>query len=215
MEIFLVLTDTDSTSLKFIFISDPNSEIHESKYRDIIFEIITSSQIYKRFDSSHEFWDNFGARKEQKRNKIEYSKIENIDNPCILTLAVNPKEYLELFEDKNLNKKHKGVKKGWSGLGFKNFAQRIGSLVNFDTFEKPPRDTKIVSRLIAVAGEMDKSTYIKNKFSQLNDKRFYFLDGIISLPFYHPILSKINEFKQKKARELKSIFGEKKSTCFT
>ena len=46
VEIFLVLTDTDSTSLKFIFISDPNSEIPESKYRDIIFEIITSSQIY-------------------------------------------------------------------------------------------------------------------------------------------------------------------------
>ena len=159
MEIFLKLTDTDSTSWKFILISDPNSEIPE-------------------------FWDNFGARKEQKRNKIEYSEIENIDNPCILTLAVNPKEYLELFEDKNLNKKHKGVKKGSSGLGFKNFAQRIGSLVNFDTFEKPPRDTKNVSRLIAVAGEMDKSTYVKNKFSQLDGKRFCFPDGIVSLRFF-------------------------------
>ena len=25
-------------------------------------------------------------------------------------------------------------------MAFKNFAQRIGSLVNFDTFEKPPLD---------------------------------------------------------------------------
>ena len=45
VKIFHVLTETDSTSLKFIFISDSNSEISESKYRTIIFEIITSSQI--------------------------------------------------------------------------------------------------------------------------------------------------------------------------
>ena len=102
VEIFHVLTDTDSTSLKFIFISDPNSDIPESKYRDIIFEIITTSQIYERFDSSHEFWDIFGARKEQKRKKLGYYEMEHINNSCILTLADNPKEYLELFEDKNI-----------------------------------------------------------------------------------------------------------------
>ena len=110
VEIFHMLTDTDSTSLKFMFISDPNSEAPENKFRDIIFEIITSSQIYKRFDTSHEFWDILGARKEQKRKKIGYYEIKHINNLCILTLPVNPKEYLELFEDKNLNKKHKGIK---------------------------------------------------------------------------------------------------------
>ena len=70
-----MLTDTDSTSLKFIFISDPNSEAPENKFRDIIFEIITSSQIYKRFDTSHKFWDILGARKEQKRKKIGTMKL--------------------------------------------------------------------------------------------------------------------------------------------
>ena len=55
VEIFHVLTDTGSTSLKFMFISDPNRETPENKYRDIMFEIITSSKIYKRFDSSHGF----------------------------------------------------------------------------------------------------------------------------------------------------------------
>ena len=69
VKIFHVLTDTDSTSLKFMFISDPNSEIPESKFRDVIFEIITSSHIYKRFDSSQELWDIFGARNEEKRKK--------------------------------------------------------------------------------------------------------------------------------------------------
>ena len=125
-------------------------------------------------------------------------------------MAVNPKEYLELFEDKNLNKNHKGIKKGSSGLGFENFSQRIKSLVNFETSEKPPHDTKKVSRLTAVADEMVKTTVIKNKFSQLNDKRFYFQNGIVSLPFYHPNLAKKNEFKQKKGQRIDKYLWEEK-----
>ena len=115
---------------------------------------------------------------------------------------------LELFEDKNLNKKHKGIKKGSSGLGYENFSQRVKSLVNLDTFEKPPHDSKKVSKLSVVAGEMVKTTVVKNKFSQLNDKRFYFPNGIVSLPFYHPNLVKINEFKQKKGQRIEKYFWE-------
>ena len=81
---------------------------------------------------------------ERKRKKLSYCETGYIDNPCILTLAVNLKEYLRLLEDKNLNKKHKGVKKGSSVLSFKNFVQRIGSLVNVDTIEKSLLDTKYV-----------------------------------------------------------------------
>ena len=40
---------------------------------------------------------------------------------------------------------------------------------------------------------------IKKKiFSQLNDKRFYFPNGIISLPFGHLHLKKIDEYKNEK-----------------
>ena len=211
MEIFHVLVDTDSTSFKFIFISDPNSETLENKYRDIVFDVIIASEIYKKFDCSHIFWDTFWARKEQKRKKLRYYNIEHINNHCILTLAVNPKEYSELFKDKNLNKKHKSIKKGSSGLVFKNVSQRIKSLVNFDTFEKPPHDTKQLSRLTVVAGEMVKTTVTKSKFSQLNDKRFYFPHRVVYLPFQHPVLAEIDEFKQKKAKELKNIFGKRKN----
>ena len=70
VEIYHILTNTDSTSLKFIFVSGPESNIPESKYRKIIFEVVTLSDIYKRFDSSHPFWEFFGARKENKRKKI-------------------------------------------------------------------------------------------------------------------------------------------------
>ena len=82
VEIFHVLTDTDSTSLKFMFISEPNSEIPESKYKNIIFKIITSSQIYKRFENSHEFWDIIRARKEQKRKNSRTMKFNILIIPA-------------------------------------------------------------------------------------------------------------------------------------
>ena len=44
IEIYHILTDTDRTSLKFLFFSDPNSETPESKYGEILFEVITSSK---------------------------------------------------------------------------------------------------------------------------------------------------------------------------
>ena len=68
-----------------------------------------------------------------------------------------------------------------------------------------------MSRLTVVAGEMVKTTVTKSKFSQLNDKRFYFPDRVVYLPFRHPVLAEIDEFKQKKAKELKNIFGKRKN----
>ena len=65
---------------------------------------------------------------------------------------MNPKEYLELLKDRLLNKKHKRIKKGSTGLGFKNFMQTIKSLVNFETLEKPPLDQKQVSRFTVAQG---------------------------------------------------------------
>ena len=48
-----ILTDTDSTAFQFTFISDPNRDLPEKKFRDIIFEVIIATKIYKRFDTSH------------------------------------------------------------------------------------------------------------------------------------------------------------------
>ena len=46
--------------------------------------------------------------------------------------------------------------------------------MNFKNFEKPPTEAKQVSKLTVDKGEMVKKTVKKTKFSQLNDKRFYF-----------------------------------------
>ena len=143
VESFHALMETDSTSLQFVFISHPNSEIEKAKFRDIIFEVITSTNIYDRFaDSSHEFWDLFNTRKKNIHKDLRLYEIENINNPCVVTLAVNPKEYIEIFKDRNFKKKLKGITKGFSGLEYENYAERIKSLVNFDTFEKPQSNAK-------------------------------------------------------------------------
>ena len=64
-----ILTDTDSTSLLFIVISEASSDFEESKVRDIIFEVIIKTGIYKCFNSSHPFWDNFKAQRPKNKTK--------------------------------------------------------------------------------------------------------------------------------------------------
>ena len=128
VEIFHILTDTDSTTLKLVFISDPNSDVPEDKFRDINFEVIIATKIYKKFDTSQEFWDIFGSIKERRIKKLGYYEIT--DNSCFVTLTVNPKEYFEILKNSKSNKNHKGIKKGSSGMDFEDFVNRIKSLVN-------------------------------------------------------------------------------------
>ena len=62
VHMYHILTDTDSTSLQFLFISDPKSKICKQNYKEIIFEVIIVSGIYKQFHSSHQYWDRFNSR---------------------------------------------------------------------------------------------------------------------------------------------------------
>ena len=87
---------------------------------------------------------------------------ENIDNPYV-TLAVNLKEYFEFFKNYKTNKKHKGIKKGSRGMEFPNYANRLNSLVNFDTYGKPPAEYKEVLRFTVKHVEMIKTTVQKTK----------------------------------------------------
>ena len=61
-----VLTDTGSTCLQVIFISNPKSEIcgKKKQNKNVIFEVIIASEIYNRFYSFHEYWEKFSARQE-------------------------------------------------------------------------------------------------------------------------------------------------------
>ena len=85
------LTDTDSTSLFFIFICDLECSLPESEARKVIFECMINSDIFDRLDISHDFWEKFGVQDKKKKKVIGLFEIENINNPNICTIAVNPK----------------------------------------------------------------------------------------------------------------------------
>ena len=106
-----VLTNTDSKSIQFLIVSDPSSTYPECDVRDILFETFSSTEIRERFDKSDEFWRRFGLHCPQNQKVLGLYEIENINDPCYVTLAVNPKEYFEYFKSDNINKKRKGIKK--------------------------------------------------------------------------------------------------------
>ena len=53
------------------------------------------------------------------------------------------------------------------------------------------------------------TTVNKVQFASLNDKRYYFLDGIVSLPFGHPSLSELRDYK-KSLPKIHTIIKEEK-----
>ena len=139
-------------------------------------------------------------------------EVENINDPCYVTLAVNPKEYFEYFESENWNKKHKGIKKGAKGMEYENYAERIKPIIGFKTYQKPKADIKSVARISVKKGEMTTYLIKKNKFSKLSDKRFYFPNAIISLPFSHLTFKEIDEYKKDKGRKIEKYFWKEKET---
>ena len=67
-------------------------------------------------------------------------------------------------------------------------------------------------RFTIKGGKMKHDVIEKSKFVQINDKIFYFSDGIVSLPFSHPYLSELNNFKEQKGQRIeKYLLGEKQN----
>ena len=68
-----ILTDTDSTSLNFLIISNVSSRYPESKVRDILFEFFSSIEIKKRFHKSDKFWKKFGVHMPENQSRVNQS----------------------------------------------------------------------------------------------------------------------------------------------
>ena len=115
--IYLILTDTDSCSLQFLFLTSLRSQISENQAGKLIFEIILL-KIGHRIDTSNEFYEDFLYRNESTKKQVGLYEVESINNANIITIAVNPKDYYEVFKNKSINKKHKGVKKSTRGMNF-------------------------------------------------------------------------------------------------
>ena len=207
---YQILTETDSTSIQFIIVSDPASMFPECSVRDILFEIFPNTEIHKRFDKSDEFWKRFNFHEPKDQKVLGLYEVKHIDDPCYVTLAVNPKEYFEYFKSELINKKHKGIKKGCIGMEFKNYAERIKPLLNFETYKKPKADIKDMVRISVKKGEMTTHKIKKKKFSQLSDKRFCFPNAVVSLPFGDISLKKIDEYRKDKGWRIEKYFWTEK-----
>ena len=203
------LTDTDSTSLFFLFICSFDSELPESEARKVIFECMINSKILERLDLSDDFWKNFKVQNKKTKKEMGLYETESINNENICTIAVNPKEYFETFKNRKINKKHKGVRRDTPGMDFERYASRIRDL-RLDLDQDNVQQDKIVQKRLQVKNtEMIMTSSNKVRFAQLNDKRYYFSDGIISLPFGHPSLNETREYKKSLQKIHKIIEKEK------
>ena len=91
-----------------------------------------------------------------------------------------------------------------------SFGKRINSVKEIEMFGQLKKDTVNQSRFTIKNNEMILQTVEKCKFVQINDKKYCFEDGIISLPFYHPYLNEINEYKTNKKEKIENwILKEK------
>ena len=104
------LTDTDSTSMFFVFICDLQCNLREDKARDVVFEVMLKSKIFDRVDLSADYFEQFKCQNPDLKKQVGLFEVENIDKTNIITIALNPKEYYEKFNDYSDNKKHKGLK---------------------------------------------------------------------------------------------------------
>ena len=103
--VYHILTDTDSTSLQFIVTSSLQSTFTEEQVRNVLFEIFSENEIRERFDKSDKFWELFGLCRPENEKVLGLYEVDSINDPCLVTLAVNPKEYFEYFKSENVNKK--------------------------------------------------------------------------------------------------------------
>ena len=91
-------------------------------------------------------------------------------------------------------------------MDFENYAERIKPLYNSESFKKPKNDSKPVIRISVKKGEMTTHRILKSTFSQLNDKRFYFPNAIVSLPFGHDALKDLDELKKNRGQRIEDYF---------
>ena len=204
------LTDTDSSSLFFLFICNLESELPESEARKVIFECMINSKILDRLDLSDDFWKKYNVHKPSTKKQMGLFEIENINNQNICTIAINPKEYFEKFRDKKINKKHKGVRRDTLGMDFERYASRIKDL-RLDLDSEVEQEKVVQKRLQVKNTNMIMTSSNKVKFTRLNDKRYYFSDGIVSLPFGHPSLDEIRNYKKSLSDDIHRVIEEEKN----
>ena len=156
--VYLILTDTDSCSLQFTFITDLKLSISEDEARKLIFEILLLKK-----------GDQFLCRNKSTKKQVGLYEVEHIDNANFVTIAVNPKEYIEIFKNKAINKKHKGIKKSTPGMNSESFASRIMDVRDWTYSQKRAKNIKQM-RFQLKRTDMRLMEPYRTQFAGLNDK---------------------------------------------
>ena len=150
--------------------------------------------------------------KRKSEKKGAFFEIENIDKANIITIALNPKEYYERVADTTDNKKHKGLKKSTPDMDFDSYSNRLSDLTEyyceFITKTNPVREIE-QKRFQIINESMQMKSVSKVQFGQLNDKRVYSSNGLLSLPYGHPLLTNVRKQKDK-YRDIHKIIQTKK-----
>ena len=80
-----ILTDTDSTAIQFVIISNIESPYPENKVCEILFEIFSCTEVVNRFDTSDEYWKRFNDCRPDNKKTFGLYEVEHI-NDCVLLL---------------------------------------------------------------------------------------------------------------------------------
>ena len=97
-------------------------------------------------------------------------------------------------------------------MDFDSYSSRLSDLTEYYTefLTKPNPVNRIEQKRFQIVNEsMQMKTVSKVQFGQLNDKRFYFSNGITSLPYGHPSLEKARKQKNK-YRNIHKVIQTKK-----
>ena len=141
--IYQLLTDTGSTSIQFIIFCNDQNKVKEKKNREIIFEVITNNKIVNRFEVSHDYWKKYNVQDKDTKKRLGIFEIEHIDDPCHITIALNPKEYIEKFESDAINKKHRGIRKDTNAMDIASYGKQINlvrGIEHFGQLKKKPNN---------------------------------------------------------------------------
>ena len=148
---------------------------------------------FERLDLSNEFWSQINVRDTSTEKQVGLYEIENMENPNIVTTAVNLKEYFKKYRDKSFNKKHNGIE-AYLKCTLRPIENRV-MLFNDFTNQKVKKIQQ--NKLQIKNTEVRMQSISKSQFAGLNNKRFYFYDGVVSMPFGHPLLEKLRKEKKK------------------
>ena len=76
--IYLLLTDTDSCSIKFSFVGDIKSHITETTTRELIFKIIMQSKNGLRIDTSDVLFEQFDCRNPVLKKQVGLYEVKSV-----------------------------------------------------------------------------------------------------------------------------------------